>query len=103
MDTADTADKVATKRGRPKKQDVATPIGEYQVEQAKKARDRKKETSVVNKWYELLGQKLSLCKQAKSGTVFKTFVGSMNDTRSGAQVREFVKRLEKEGRLKVLV
>lgn len=99
MDTADTADKVVAKRGRPKK-DAATPLGEYQVEEAKKARARKGKSQVVDKWYELRGVKLSLCKAVTSGTVHRTYVGSTTDPKSGSQVRDFIAKLTKEGRLR---
>jgi hypothetical protein len=100
MDTADTVEKVAVKKGRPAKKDKATPQGEYQIEQAKKARSRKSANAVVDKWYELRGQKLSLCKELNTGTVFRTYVGSLNDPKAGKEVRTFVDKLEAEGRLK---
>lgn len=97
MDTADTADKVVAKRGRPKK-DAATPLGAYQVEQAKQA--RKKKNQVVDKWYELRGKKLSLCKAVSSGSVHRTLVGTTNDPKSGKEVIAFAEKLQKEGRLR---
>lgn len=104
MDTVDKADQVATKkRGRPKKQDAATPMGEYIAEQAKEQRKRKSSNKVVEKYYEIRGHKLSLCKKTASGSVYKTYVGSTEDKKDGTQVREFVKKLEAEGRLRIKI
>lgn len=103
MDTPDTVDKVAVKRGRPKKQDPATPMGEFIAEQAKVSRDKKAESRVVEKYYEMCGNKLSIVKKVAGGTVYKTFIGSTSDKKDGKQVQEFVVKLQKEGRLRIKV
>lgn len=106
MDTADKVEQVAEVKkspGRPKKQDPSTPLGEHIAQVAKQQRKRREENKVLQKYYELRGSKLSLCKVLSSGTVFKTFVGSTSDKKSGTQVREFIKKLEGEGRLRVKV
>ena len=103
----DTVDKVAeVKRpGRPKKQDSPSVMGQEIARQAKESRSRKskKENQVVNKWYEMRGTKLSLCKEIASGTVFRTLVGTTDDKLHGKEVLSFIKKLEGEGRLKVRV
>lgn len=102
MDTPDTVEKVA-KRGRPKKVDSATPMGEYIAEQAKITRTSKAQNKIVEKYYELCNSKLSLIKKTASGTTYKTFVGSVSDKKEGKQVQEFVARLQKDGKLRVKV
>ncbi len=107
MSTEDKLDESSGKsvsqgRGRPtKKVDKATPLGEHIAETAKAARERQKENVVTEKWYELRGTKLSLVKRVASGSIFRTFLGSSDDKKSGAQIRDFIKKLEKESRLKV--
>lgn len=91
------------KRGRPKKQDVPTPLGAFRKEEAKKERVRKSENKIVQKYYELHGTKLSLCKKKNNGNLYRVFVGSTDDKKSGAQIREFVKKLEKEKNLRIKV
>ena len=103
MDTADTVAPIKKQRGRPKKVDKATPLGEYIAEQAKEARESKKNNTVVEKYYEYQGTKLSLCKKMKSGTVHKVFVGSTNDKENGAQIRTFIEKVKAEGRLRMKV
>ncbi len=100
MDTADTPDKVAPKT-RAKKEDPTTPMGDYIRKEAKAQRLKKKTDPVVEKWYELRGDKLSLCKKVKTGTVYRTFLGSRTDTKSGAQIKDFIAKLIKEKRVKV--
>jgi hypothetical protein len=102
MDTPDKADEVK-KPGRPKKVDPATPMGEYIADQAKKARAKSKRDPVVEKYYELHGHKLCLCKKVASGTVHKTFVGSVNDKTYGQQTRSFIEKLKLENRIRVKI
>jgi hypothetical protein len=97
MDTVETV----KKRGRPAKVDQATPMGEYIAEQAVNANERRQKNKVVESYYELCGAKLSLVKKKSSGAVYRTFIGSITDKKNGTSVREFMKRMEKEGRLKV--
>jgi len=99
MDTVDKVEDVVAKKkpGRPKRADAATPMGSYIAEQAKQAR---KKNQVVEKYYEMRGEKLSLCKRMAGGTVFKTLVGTTSDKVSGKQVLEFVKKLDAEGKLR---
>jgi hypothetical protein len=106
MDTVDKVEEVIAvkKRGRPaKKQDPATPMGSYIAEEAKKARAKKSENKVVEKYYELCNGKLSLCKKIASGTVFKTYVGSTSDKKDGEKIKVFIKKLEEEKRLRVKI
>jgi hypothetical protein len=104
MDTVDKVEVVAEKktRGRPKKQDAATPMGEYIAKQAKVNR-AKRENAVVEKYYELAGTKLSFIKKVASGSVFKTFVGSTTDKKTGAGLKEEIKRLQADGKLRIKV
>ena len=104
VDKAETKSEAAAepkRRGRPpKKQDQATPMGNYIAQEAKKARARKADSKVTDKWYELKGHKLSLCKQVATGTVYKTYVGTLNDTKAGKEIKEYVLKLKAEGRLR---
>ena len=102
MDTVDTVEPVKKQRGRPKK-DKSTPLGDYIAEQAKTSRESKKNNIVVDKYYELRGYKLSLCKKMKSGTVHKTFIGSSNDKETGEQIRKFIEKVRDENRLRMKV
>lgn len=107
MDTADTADAspaAKRQRGRPKKQkDPSTPMGEYIAQEAKKARDAKEDNKIVEKFYELSGAKLSLCKRTARGSMFRTYIGSTTDKKDGPQVKAFIDRLNKEGRVRVKI
>jgi hypothetical protein len=104
----DTVDKVAPKRGRPAKEDAATPVGQYQIEQARLARESKDKNPVVEKWYELIGTKLCLIKKKKSGKTLSEFIGNVAEVKGASehykQHREKllieIKKLESEGRLK---
>jgi hypothetical protein len=85
------------------KEDPATPLGEYIAKEASKNREAKKQAKIVEKWYELHGAKLLLCKRSTSGTVHRTFIGSTEDKKTGADVKEFVKKLKAENRLRIRV
>jgi hypothetical protein len=101
MNTVDKVVEVPKKKpGRPKKADTPTPEGAYRIEEAKKARAVKGDKQVVEKWYEIRSHKLILCKRVKSGTVYRTYVGSTQDKKHGADVQAFAKKLEEEGRLR---
>ncbi len=106
MDTVDKAEVVVTEKkkpGRPKRQDPTTPMGDYIAESAKQNRERKSANRVVEKYYELSGKKLSLCKKNVNGSVFKTLVGTTNDPKQGPQLQVFVKKLQSEGKLRVKI
>lgn len=108
MDTVDKVAKVETvevkrKPGRPARQDKATPLGEYIAEEAKKSRKAKERNPVVDKYYELNGTKLLLCKKVKSGTVYKTFIGSTTDKKNGQELKAFMDRMNKDGKLRIKV
>ena len=92
------------KRGRPKK-DQPTPMGQYQVEQARQYRKLKKEDNIIEKYYELYHGKLLLCKRTKSGTVYREFVGRLNDKNKERRQKldAEIKRLQDEGRLRIRV
>lgn len=102
MDTADKVEKVIpeVKRGRPAKQDKPTPMGEYIAEEAKRAKERKIKNPVIEKWYEVRGHKLLLCKRKKAGTVYRTFVGSLNDKDNGEALQAFAKEQQAKGNLR---
>jgi hypothetical protein len=106
MDTVDKADQVTTtepkKQGRPKKQDPTTPQGELRQRDAEAFKARK-ENTVVEKWYEVRGHKLTLCKRVKSGTVYRTYVGSLEDKIHGKEIRAFVEQKKAEGQVKVRI
>ena len=99
MDTAAKAEEVSEKATNVKK-DMVTPEGAYRVEEAKKVRARRKQNKIVEKWYELRGRKLCLCRKSNIGTVQRLFEGSLDDPKNGDKIRDFVVKLEKEGRLK---
>jgi hypothetical protein len=107
MDTSDKADKVDAmekkKPGRPKKADPITPIGEYRIAEAKQQKERQGSNSVVEKYYELRGTKLSLVKRKKSGSVHRTLVGSTTDKPRQQEIKTFIDKLQKEGRLRIRV
>jgi hypothetical protein len=94
---------VSNKRGPKPKADKAIPLGEHIADEAKKHRQRKSENTVVEKWYELAGTKLRLCKRVKSGTVHRTLIGDVTEKKSGAQIKAFVDKIKKEGNLRVVV
>jgi hypothetical protein len=96
---------VETKRkpGRPARQDKTTPMGDFIAEEAKRARGAKEKNPVVDKYYELAGSKLLLCKQVKSGTVYRTLIGSIDDKKSGKEIQAFMKKQQAEGKLRVRV
>lgn len=101
MDTPDTVEKVTKRRGRPKKNvDPATPMGELIAREAATTKARKETNKVVEKYFELRGGKLSLCKVTAAGSIYRVFVGSVNDKKDGQQVQDYVKRLQAEGRLR---
>jgi hypothetical protein len=109
MDTVDKADKVSQettevvqkKRGRPAKQEPTTPQGELRKMQAEEYRKKKGENKVVEKWYELRGHKVSLCKRVKTGGVYRTYVGSIEDKQNGKQLKEFVEKQKAAGNLRL--
>ncbi len=101
-DTVENAD-APKKRGRPAKE-LINPHAAHQAEMAKEARQRGKNNPVTEKYYRLAaGHKLVLCKRKASGTVSTTFVGSINDKKTGADVKAFVDKLKSEGRLEIKV
>ena len=109
MDTVDKADQVqettTKRRGRPAKAQAAeptTPQGEMRKKQAQEFHE-KKQNAVVEKWYEIRGHKLSLCKKVKSGAVYRTYVGSTEDKQNGKEIRAFMERKQAEGMLRVKV
>ena len=103
MDTADKVDQVQEAKKKTKKQDQATPLGNYIAEEAKKSREKKEANQIVEKYYELHGNKLLLCKKVASGTIHRTFIGAVTDKKDGGQVKEFVEKLKKENRLNVRI
>lgn len=108
MDTADKVDASPAPRkpGRPRKEkpaDPSTPMGEYIAKEAKKARDEKENNKIVEKYYELSGAKLTLIKRTARGSVYKTYIGSTTDKKDGPQVKAFIDRLNKEGRVRVKI
>ena len=102
MDASDKADTEVKKRGRPKK-DYTTPIGEYRIEQSKLAQENKSKNTIVEKYYELRGTKLSLVKRKESGTINRTYIGDTTDKKRQLEMSSFVKKLQAEGRLKIKV
>ena len=104
MDTPDTVDKVPEKkRGRPKKQDPSTPMGDYIADQANVNRKRKDSNRVVEKYYELQGDKLRLITKNAVGSLFKKFEGSLSDKTHGPKLKVFVEKLKDEGRLRIKI
>lgn len=106
----DKVDEVVPKRRgrRPKKVDAPTPIGQYQIDEAKKAR---KKDVILESYYELYGTKLRLCKRKESGTVRYEYVGntqlptipSDDQRKRNSELKSFIEKLQKEGRLRVRV
>lgn len=104
----DTVEKVAPKRGRPKKEDPATPVGEYQAKQAQEFRESLGANPIVDKYYVLQGYKLRLIKKKKSGREISEYVGSIEDRHDASddykanrqKLLAFIKRKEAEGKLK---
>jgi hypothetical protein len=106
MDKVDQVDSVEKpKRGRPPKakEDLPTPQGQYRIDDAKNAKDRKEKQYVVEKYYELCGVKLSYCRRVASGTVHKVLVGSTTDKAKRDEIAKFIEKLKKEGRLRIKV
>lgn len=113
-DAADTAAQSESKpsarrggRGKPKtaaqseskpvkvKADDATPHAKAQEKWHKAEQKRKKGNPVVDTYYELVaGNKLVLCKKTKSGSVHRTFIGSITDKENGAHVKAKVEQLK---------
>ncbi len=102
-----TAEKVNQEsKRRSKKEDAPTPLGTHIAEEAKAARERKVLNPIVETFYEMSGNKLILCKRRKSGTVYKTLIGStvVNDKASGLEktsaqnTKAFAEKLQKENK-----
>lgn len=91
------------KRGRAVKADKSTPLGDYIADEAKKAREKKAENAIVDKFYELVGTKLLLCKKTKKGSVHRVLVGHTDDKKHGEQMKNFIKKAQADGKLKVRV
>jgi len=115
MSTVDTVEQPKKKAGRPPKkkiQDRPSVQGEYLEREAKKSRQRKKDNQVIEKWYQITqGHKLCLCKKVATGSVYTTFVGSTKKkidknglpTENFLKIKAMVKKLQKEGKLRVKV
>jgi hypothetical protein len=103
METPENSDAVPSKRGRPKKDKYFEAVAEENIARAKKARNNAKENPVVESFYELRGTKLCLCKRVKTGGVYRTLVGSTTDKERHAEITSFVKKLQKENRLRIKV
>ena len=91
-------------RGRPKgaKNKVAVDLSIEESKVQAESRWRKEEelvqskNQVIDKWYELRGQKLILCKRKGLGSVLRVYQGKLKDVR----VKEFVQKLRASGDLK---
>jgi len=108
MSTVDTVAEVNVveekpKRGRPFKTDKSTPIGDYIADQAKKSREKQSENQIVEKYYELCGTKLLLCKKTQKGTVHRTLIGTTTDKKHGEQIKAHMKKIQAEGKLRIKV
>jgi len=108
MDTLDTVVEVNVeekkpKRGRPFKTDKSTPMGDYIAEQAKKSREKQGKNNIVEKYYELYGTKLLLCKKTQKGTVHRTLIGTTTDKKHGEQIKAHMKKIQAEGKLRIKV
>ena len=89
--------------GRPAKKDQPSIQGQQNIEMAKaeRARRSKKKSEPVETWYELVvGRKLVMCKRTKSGSVYRSFQGSIDDKKHGAEIKLFIEKLKKDGLLR---
>ena len=104
----DKTDEVPARRGRPKKQDVVSPIGQYQIDQAKEFHENRDRNPVIEKYWLLNGFKLCFIKKKKSGRTISEYVGSIEDRKSAPpeykkrrlELLEVIKKKEAEGKLK---
>ena len=79
-----------------KVQEQATPHAKAQVRWASAEAKRKKGNPVVDTFYELVaGTKLVLCKKTKTGSVHRTFIGSITDKEAGPSVKAKIESLRK--------
>lgn len=88
--------------GRPPKKDQPSIQGQQNIEMAKAERARRrKKSEPVETWYELVvGRKLIMCKKTKSGSIYRSFQGSLDDKKSGAEIKAFVEKLKADGLLR---
>ncbi len=105
----DTVDKVAPKRGRPKKEEPVSVTGQYLEQEAKKFRDEKGLNPIVDKYWKLVnGDKLCLIKVKKSGREVSEYIGSVKERRDASddyqkrrkKLLEVIKEKEALGKLK---
>lgn len=96
------------RRGRPPKverhdQEIAvdpvSPQHVARVKELQEAEDAKESNKVIEKYYELRGQKLNLVRKKRNGIVYRTYIGKTKDPK----VREQIERLKEEGRIKVRI
>jgi hypothetical protein len=108
----DTVDKAEPKLAEPKKRgpkpkakvDRVPMAGQFYAEQAAKEKQNAVNNEVVESYYELVsGHKLLLIKKKRKGGTRSTFVGSLNNKKHGPRLREFIKNLQAEGRLKTRI
>jgi hypothetical protein len=101
-DASDKPEQQAASRRKPAEPGpAAVRTAEQRWEQEKK--DRKLKNPVIESYYELHGSKLLLCKAKKTGSVYRVLVGSTDDKQVGSQIREQVKKLQAEKRIKIRV
>ncbi len=86
---------------------VSQEPGEHVAASAKRrwAKDQKEynaKNPVEESFYELaLGHKVLLCKQKKSGSVYRQYIGSTRDKEHGAKLKADVERLKAKKQIRV--
>lgn len=105
-DAVDKIDKRKSKKSDPGESPAAITAREHIA----LVKDRAKKNPVVRTYYALQGKKLLLCKEKRSGTVYKTYIGciepasnSENDKRVALSVLNKVKELKAAKQLEIIV
>jgi hypothetical protein len=89
--------------GRPSKKDQPSIQGQQNIEMAKeeRTRRRKKKSETTEVWFELVaGKKLIMCKKTKSGSVYRSFQGSLDDKKHGAEIKRYLEKIKNDGLLR---
>lgn len=94
---SDAVDKAEPKaKGRNKLTNQVSPQGAANARWAKEQREAKDKNPVIESWYELRKNKLSLVKKKANGSTYRVFVGSLEDKERGASLKAQVESMQKE-------
>ena len=80
-------------------EETVSPEHIVRVKEAKEHHERKGQNKVMNKFYEIRGQKLILVRKKKNGTSYRNYVGKTTNP----EIMKFIKKLETEERIKMRI